>query len=172
LQLESVQVWLPPLGSLQSVYSVLIPEQQAFGVVVSVDGPTHVQTPLVHIPETQPSLPGHAAPFASSAWHAPASQKPDWQSPSPPQGSPFGLVPHVPSAQTPEEHASAPAQGAPSACFAAHVPASQKLDWQSPSWVQALPFGWVPHVPSMHAPVRHAAALAHGWPSGSPHLPW
>jgi hypothetical protein len=55
------------------VYGVALPEQQAFGVLVSVSGPMHVQIPL-HMPEMQASLPEQAAPLGSWAWQAPPSQ--------------------------------------------------------------------------------------------------
>jgi hypothetical protein len=162
----------PRLGSSQPVYAVAVPEQHALAVSVSVSGPMQEQTPPLHMPEMHASLPAHAAPFGSVALHVPALQKPDWQSPSPVQGPPSGLVPQVPSTQAPEVQASLPVHGVPSACIAAQVLASQKPDWQSPSPVHAFPSGCLPHVPSAHTALTHAAALEQGWPSGRPHMPW
>ena len=160
-------------GSSQSVSAVPRPEQHAFGEVGSVSEPTHVQTPPLHMPEMHACASVHAAPFWSEGvWQTPASQYPDWQSPSPVQGPPSGFVPHVPSMQTPDVHASAPAHGCPSAAFAAQVPAWQKPDAQSPSAEHEVPSGCSPHSPSTHALVRHSGELVHGCPSGRPHPPW
>jgi hypothetical protein len=111
------------LGSSHSEYETPTPEQQTAVTSVShsVSGPTQRQAPPLHTPDAHPAGSSHAAPFGRGAWHVPALQKPDWQSPSP---------------------------------------------------VQAPPFGLRPHVPSVQLPVRHCAALEQGWPSGRPHLPW
>jgi hypothetical protein len=45
---DGLQAYCPGLHTS----GVLLPEQQAFGVVVSGSGPTHVHTPAVHTPDT------------------------------------------------------------------------------------------------------------------------
>lgn len=124
-QLESVQFAVECSGSSQSVYGVPTPEQHAFGEVGSVSGPTHVQTPPMHIPEAHSLLAAHAAPLPNFALQVPALQKFEMQSPSPVQPLPFVFAPHVPSTQWPEMHATGPEHAMPSGCFAVHVPAAQ-----------------------------------------------
>jgi hypothetical protein len=156
-QFASTQHALPPaeglvlqmfFGSLQSVYSVPMPEQQAVGVVVSVVEPTQVHTPATHIPERQPSLPVHAEPLCIGAVHVPESHQPDVQPSSPAHAPPFD-------------------------CFAAQVPVRQRPESQSASSVQALPFAWGPHDPSTHGPAVQSAASVHDAPLawGSWHVP-
>jgi hypothetical protein len=80
----------PLLGSLHAVYCVLLPEQQALGVVVSVSGPMHVQTPLLHVPEMHSALLVQAAPFARCSWHVPSSQSVEAQLLFAAHGAPSG----------------------------------------------------------------------------------
>jgi hypothetical protein len=123
------------------LYSTAVPEQQAFGEVVSVSGPTQVQMPFVQVPEKHAWLSVQAAPL----WSVPATA-------------------HVPAAQRLDWHASSPVHAAPFACFAAQVPASQKPDWQSPSPEHVVPFGRGPQNPAAHVlfGFRHSAVLEQG----------
>jgi hypothetical protein len=66
-------------GSSAYVYAVLLPEQHAFGVVVSFSEPMQVHTPPVHVPDTHSPFPAQLLPFPSAAAQVPASQYPDWQ---------------------------------------------------------------------------------------------
>lgn len=61
------------LGSLANVYAVLLPEQQALGVIVSVSGPMQVHVLLlpVQVLEVHCSLAVHAPPLGCLAWQVP-----------------------------------------------------------------------------------------------------
>jgi hypothetical protein len=75
------------------VYAVLLPEQHAFGVVVSPVpelGPMQVHTPPSHMPDTHSLFWVQLWPFPSAAAQLPASQYPDWQPESSGQLAPFG----------------------------------------------------------------------------------
>jgi hypothetical protein len=50
-------------GSLPQVYSTAVLAQHAEGLVVSVSGPTQVQMPPLHVPETHSTLDEHVAPL-------------------------------------------------------------------------------------------------------------
>ncbi len=177
LQLASTQPRLPPWGSLQSVYSVPLSEQQALGELGSVSGPTHVQVPPLHMPEMHSVAMLHAEPFAtftrgswqlpllhtvevqlslsvhgdpsgSFALHAELLHHPEAQSVSAVHAAPGGCGPHVPLTHWSAWQSAAVEHGAPFAC-GPQVPSTQALAWQTVARVHAAPFGWRPwQVPS------------------------
>jgi hypothetical protein len=84
-------------------------------------------------------------PSGRLAEHVPASQKEDWQSPSPVHALPFGCVPQVPSTHSAEAHAAALEQGCPSG--SPHLPWKQAPPLQSSSRAQGVPFPNGPQEP-------------------------
>jgi hypothetical protein len=63
-------------GSSAYVYAVLLPEQHAFGVVVSFSEPMQVHTPPLHVPDTHTTSSVQPSPFPTvpPAAQVPASQ--------------------------------------------------------------------------------------------------
>ena len=121
--MSSIQLSDDPSGSLHSLYSHALPEQQALGEPTSVAGPTHVQTPPEHVPDAHSVLLLHAPPLPTYSWQRPSKQK-------------FEAQP------------SFAAHGDPSPLFAVHVPVAQYADAQSLSLVHARPIACRPQVPS------------------------
>jgi hypothetical protein len=103
---------------------VPVPEQHRLGVLVSVPAARHRHIPFVHTPDWQSPLPAHGLPFGLAP-QVPSAQTLEVQSEAAVHGVPSGFVPQVPSAQAPEAQASALGHGVPSGCFAVHVPALQ-----------------------------------------------
>jgi len=152
------------------VYGVLLPEQHAFGVIVSVSGPMQVQTLPLHMPERHSVPRPQAPPFATLArgsWQLPLLQSVEVQLSLPVQGDPSGsFAAHTALLHHPEVQSPSPVHAEP---FAAgpHTPLTHTAAWQSAAAPHGLPFACGPQVPSTQALAWQSFALVHGAP-----FPW
>jgi hypothetical protein len=108
-------------------------EQHALGDA-AVD-PEHVQTPALHLAETQLASAEHAAPLASPSRHVPPSHHPERQSPSPAHAFPDGAFPQMLSTQSPERHVRTLVHATPSSA-PQRPSAAQTCDTHSTSRLQ------------------------------------
>jgi hypothetical protein len=148
LQSASMQAGGGGFGSPQASYSLPLPEQQAFGELTSVSGPTQVQIPPLHVPEKHSALAVQGAPFAANSWHRPLKQSFDVQLPSSVQADASGWG-------------------------ASHAAWKHDPDAQSESIVHGWPFAAGPQAASTHWLARHSTGRVHAIPlgCGGSHVP-